>query len=39
MLTQIIMIFGGRDFVERIIESKVYRQKKRLRKETDGHDY
>ena len=39
MLTQIIMIFGGRDFVERIIESKVYRQKKRLRKETDGQDY
>lgn len=39
MLTQIIMIFGGRDFVERIIESKVDRQKKRLRKETDGQDY
>lgn len=39
MLTQIIMIFGDRDFVERIIESKVYRQKKRLRKETDGQDY
>lgn len=38
MLTQIIMIFGGRDFVERIIESKVDRQKKRLRKETDGQD-
>lgn len=30
MLTQIIMIFGDRDFVERIIESKVYRQKRRL---------
>lgn len=30
MLTQIIMIFGGRDFVERIIESKVYHQKKML---------
>lgn len=39
MLTQIIMIFGDRDFVERIIESKVYRQKKHLRKETDGQDY
>lgn len=39
MLTQIIMIFGGRDFVERIIESKVDRQKKRLRKETDGQNY
>lgn len=26
MLTQIIMIFGDRDFVERILESKVYRQ-------------
>lgn len=39
MLTQIIMIFGDRDFVERIIESKVYRQKKRLRKETDGQNY
>ena len=39
MLTQIIMIFGGRDFVERIIESKVDRQKKRLRKETDGQKY
>ena len=39
MLTQIIMIFGGRDFVERTIESKVYRQKKRLRKETDGQNY
>lgn len=39
MLTQIIMIFADRDFVERIIESKVYRQKKRLRKETDGQDY
>lgn len=39
MLTQIIMIFGDRDFIERIIESKVYRQKKRLRKETDGQDY
>ena len=38
MLTQIIMIFGGRDFVERIIESKVDRQKKRLRKGTDGQD-
>lgn len=30
MLTQIIMIFGDRDFVERIIESKVYRWKKKL---------
>ena len=30
MLTQIIMIFGDRDFVERIIESKVYRWKKML---------
>ena len=30
MLTQIIMIFGDRDFVERIIESKVYRRKKML---------
>lgn len=39
MLTQIIMIFGGRDFVERIIESKVGRQKKRLRKETDDQNY
>ena len=39
MLTQIIMIFGDRDFVERIIESKVYRQKKRLRKETDDQNY
>ena len=39
MLTQIIMIFGDRDFVERIIESKVDRQKKCLRKETDGQDY
>lgn len=39
MLTQIIMIFGDRDFVERIIESKVCRQKKRLRKETDGQNY
>lgn len=38
MLTQIIMIFGGRDFVERIIESKVDHQKKRLRKETDGQN-
>lgn len=26
MLTQIIMIFGDRDFVERILESKVYHQ-------------
>lgn len=26
MLTQIIMIFGDRDFIERTIESKVYRQ-------------
>lgn len=39
MLTQIIMIFGDRDFVERIIESKVYRRKKCLRKETDGQNY
>lgn len=39
MLTQIIMIFGGRDFVERTIESKVYRQKKRLRKEIDGQNH
>jgi hypothetical protein len=39
MLTQIIMIFGDRDFVERIIESKVYRWKKCLRKETDGQNY
>lgn len=39
MLTQIIMIFGGRDFVERTIESKVYHQKKRLRKETDGQNH
>lgn len=39
MLTQIIMIFGGRDFVERIIESKVDRQKKCLRKETDGQNH
>lgn len=38
MLAQIIMIFGGRDFVERTIESKVDRQKKRLRKGTDGQD-
>lgn len=38
MLTQIIMIFGDRDFIERIIESKVYRQKKRLWKEKDGQD-
>lgn len=38
MLTQIIMIFGGRDFVERTIESKVYRQKKRLWREKDGQD-
>jgi NTP pyrophosphatase (non-canonical NTP hydrolase) len=38
MLTQIIMIFGGRDFVERTIESKVDRQKKHLRKGTDGQD-
>lgn len=30
MLTQIIMIFGDRDFVERIIESKVYRQRRAL---------
>lgn len=30
MLTQIIMIFGDRDFVERIIESKVYRQRRVL---------
>lgn len=30
MLTQIIMIFGDRDFVEKIIESKVHRQKKAL---------
>ena len=30
MLTEIIMIFGDRDFVERIIVSKVYRQKRRL---------
>lgn len=30
MLTQIIMIFGDRDFVERIIESKVYRQRRML---------
>lgn len=30
MLTQIIMIFGDRDFVERMLESKVYRQKKAL---------
>ena len=39
MLTQIIMIFGDRDFIERIIESKVYRRKKCLRKETDGQNY
>lgn len=39
MLTQIIMIFGDRDFVERIIESKVYHRKKCLRKETDGQNY
>ena len=38
MLIQIIMIFGGRDFVERTIESKVDRQKKHLRKGTDGQD-
>lgn len=38
MLTQIIMIFGDRDFVERAIESKVYRQKKRLWMEKDGQD-
>jgi hypothetical protein len=30
MLTQIIMIFGDRDFIERIIESKVYRQRRTL---------
>ncbi len=30
MLTQIIMIFGDRDFVERIIESKVYHQRRVL---------
>lgn len=30
MLTQIIMIFGDRDFIERIIESKVYRQRRAL---------
>lgn len=30
MLTQIIMIFGDRDFVERILESKVYRQRRAL---------
>lgn len=30
MLTQIIMIFGDRDFVERTIESKVYRQRRVL---------
>lgn len=30
MLTQIIMIFGDRDYVERILESKVYRQRRAL---------
>lgn len=30
MLTQIIMIFGDRDYVERILESKVYRQRRTL---------